>query len=86
MSKHTYAAAELRCGSPARNLSVVFGSIAITYCIDGVNSLSLDGPTAATRPAPPAKMAWGATDISPFRSRSSRGCRLPSTRLRDLRS
>jgi len=36
-----------RCGSPAWNLPVVFGPIAVTYRISGVNSLSLDGPTLA---------------------------------------
>jgi len=42
-----YAAAQQRCGSPAWNLPVVFGPIAITYNVTGVNSLNLDGPTAA---------------------------------------
>ena len=42
-----YAAAQQRCGSPAWNLPVVFGPIAITYNVAGVSSLSLDGPTAA---------------------------------------
>jgi len=42
-----YAAAQQRCGSPAWNLPVVFGPIAITYNVNGVSSLSLDGPTAA---------------------------------------
>jgi phosphate transport system substrate-binding protein len=41
------AAAQERCGSPALNLPVVFGPIAITYNVNGVNSLSLDGATAA---------------------------------------
>jgi phosphate transport system substrate-binding protein len=36
-----------RCGSPAWDLPTVFGPIAITYNIGGVNSLNLDGPTAA---------------------------------------
>ncbi|QUR68805.1 phosphate ABC transporter substrate-binding protein PstS [Mycobacterium spongiae] len=36
-----------RCGSPAWDLPVVFGPIAITFNISGVSSLSLDGPTAA---------------------------------------
>lgn len=40
-------AAQQRCGSPAWNLPVVFGPIAITYHVNGVNSLVLDGPTAA---------------------------------------
>jgi phosphate transport system substrate-binding protein len=42
-----YAAAQQRCGSPAWNLPVVFGPIAITYNVKGVTSLTLDGPTAA---------------------------------------
>jgi len=42
-----YAAAQQRCGSPAWNLPVVFGPIAISYNVKGVNSLTLDGPTAA---------------------------------------
>ncbi|GAB2715507.1 phosphate ABC transporter substrate-binding protein PstS [Nocardia thraciensis] len=39
--------AAARCGSPAWNLPTVFGPIAITYNIDGVGDLVLDGPTAA---------------------------------------
>ena len=42
-----YARAQERCGSPAWNLPVVFGPIAITYNVKGLNSLILDGPTAA---------------------------------------
>ena len=42
-----YAAAQQRCGSPAWNLPVVFGPIAVTFNINGVSSLSLDGPTSA---------------------------------------
>ncbi|OBG72670.1 MULTISPECIES: phosphate ABC transporter substrate-binding protein PstS [unclassified Mycobacterium] len=42
-----YAAAQQRCGAPAWNLPVVFGPIAVTYNVAGVNSLSLDGATAA---------------------------------------
>jgi phosphate transport system substrate-binding protein len=42
-----YDAAAQRCGSPAWNLPVVFGPIAITYNVNGVTSLILDGPTAA---------------------------------------
>jgi phosphate transport system substrate-binding protein len=42
-----YAAAQKRCGSPAWELPVVFGPIAITYNVKGVPSLILDGPTAA---------------------------------------
>lgn len=36
-----------RCGSPAWDLPTVFGPIAITYNINGVNTLKLDGPTLA---------------------------------------
>jgi phosphate transport system substrate-binding protein len=42
-----YDAAAKRCGSPAWNLPVVFGPIAITYNVNGLTSLILDGPTAA---------------------------------------
>jgi phosphate transport system substrate-binding protein len=42
-----YAAAQQRCGSPAWNLPVVFGPIAITYNVKGLSSFTLDGPTAA---------------------------------------
>lgn len=42
-----YFAARHRCGSSAWNLPVVLGPIAITYHVTGVNSLNLDGPTAA---------------------------------------
>jgi phosphate transport system substrate-binding protein len=47
LAQNEYAAAQQRCGSPAWNLPVVFGPIAITYNVKGLNSLSLDGPTAA---------------------------------------
>ena len=36
-----------RCGSPAWDLPAVFGPIAVTYNINGVNALKLDGPTLA---------------------------------------
>ena len=42
-----YAATEQRCGSPAWNLPVVFGPVAIVYNVNGLTSLTLDGPTAA---------------------------------------
>ena len=42
-----YDAAQKRCGSPAWNLPVVFGPIAITYNLAEAPSLALDGPTAA---------------------------------------
>ncbi len=47
LSKDEYTKAGQRCGSPAWNLPVVFGPIAITYNVKGLTSLSLDGPTAA---------------------------------------
>ncbi|OIN78116.1 phosphate ABC transporter substrate-binding protein PstS [Mycobacterium malmoense] len=47
LSKDEYAGAERRCGSPAWNLPVVFGPIAIAYNVNGVTSLNIDGPTAA---------------------------------------
>ncbi|WP_203800695.1 phosphate ABC transporter substrate-binding protein PstS [Mycobacterium heckeshornense] len=47
LSKDEYAKAEQRCGSPAWNLPLVFGPIAIVYNIAGVTSLNLDGPTLA---------------------------------------
>src|ERR1700679_403866 len=39
--------AQQRCGSPAWDLPVVFGPIAVTYNVSGVTSLNLDGPTTA---------------------------------------
>ena len=39
--------AATRCGSPAWNLPVVFGPIAVTYNLPGVDGLVLDGPTTA---------------------------------------
>jgi len=47
LALNEYGAAQQRCGSPAWNLPAVFGPIAITYNINGLNSLNLDGPTAA---------------------------------------
>ncbi|WP_109525248.1 MULTISPECIES: phosphate ABC transporter substrate-binding protein PstS [Nocardia] len=45
--KEEPAKAQERCGAPAWNLPAVFGPIAVTYNIDGVTDLVLDGPTAA---------------------------------------
>jgi len=39
--------AQERCGSPAWNLPTVFGPIAVTYNVKGIDKLVLDGPTAA---------------------------------------
>ncbi|HEU4361656.1 MAG TPA: phosphate ABC transporter substrate-binding protein PstS [Mycobacterium sp.] len=47
LSTDEYGQAQQRCSSPAWNLPVVFGPIAITYNLNGVDSLVLDGPTAA---------------------------------------
>ena len=47
LAQNEYAAAQQRCGSPAWDLPVVFGPIAITYNVKGLTSLNLDGPTAA---------------------------------------
>ena len=47
LPQNQYAAAQQRCGSPAWNLPVVFGPIAITYNVNTVTSLNLDGPTLA---------------------------------------
>lgn len=43
--EHTKA--QQRCGSPAWDLPVVFGPIAVTYNVTGVTTLNLDGPTTA---------------------------------------
>jgi phosphate transport system substrate-binding protein len=42
-----YAEANQRCDSPAWNLPVVFGPIAIAYNVQGFTSLNLNGPVAA---------------------------------------
>ncbi|HTY33373.1 phosphate ABC transporter substrate-binding protein PstS [Mycobacterium sp.] len=47
LSADEYSRAQQRCGSPAWNLPVVFGPIAIAFNVNGVTALSLDGPTAA---------------------------------------
>ncbi|WP_096289948.1 phosphate ABC transporter substrate-binding protein PstS [Mycobacterium ahvazicum] len=48
LSHDEYAAAQTRCGgSPAWNLPTVFGPIAVTFNINGVTSLNVDGPTLA---------------------------------------
>ena len=46
-SKGEPDSAAKRCGSQAWDLPTVFGPIALTYNISGVNSLNLDGPTTA---------------------------------------
>jgi phosphate transport system substrate-binding protein len=47
LSDAEHGRAQQRCGSPAWDLPVVFGPIAVTYNVNGVTSLNLDGPTAA---------------------------------------
>ena len=47
LSDDEHGKAQQRCGSPAWDLPVVFGPIAVTYNVTGVTSLNLDGPTTA---------------------------------------
>ncbi len=47
LKKDEYAAAQQRCGSPAWNLPVVFGPIAVTFNLNTVNSVNLNGLTLA---------------------------------------
>jgi phosphate transport system substrate-binding protein len=47
LSKDEYANAQARCGSQVWDLPMVFGPIAIVYHVNGLNSLNLDGSTAA---------------------------------------
>ena len=47
LSTDEHSKAQQRCGSPAWDLPVVFGPIAITYNVGGATSLNLDGPTTA---------------------------------------
>jgi phosphate transport system substrate-binding protein len=47
LSADEHTKAQQRCGSPAWDLPVVFGPIAVTYNVNGVTSLNLDGPTTA---------------------------------------
>ncbi|UMB70434.1 phosphate ABC transporter substrate-binding protein PstS [Mycobacterium paraterrae] len=47
LSDDEHAKAQQRCGSPAWDLPTVFGPIAVTYNVNGVTSLNLDGPTTA---------------------------------------
>jgi phosphate transport system substrate-binding protein len=47
LSSDEHSKAQQRCGSPASDLPVVFGPIAVTYNVNGVTSLNLDGPTTA---------------------------------------
>jgi phosphate transport system substrate-binding protein len=47
LSTDEHSKAQQRCGSPAWDLPVVFGPIAVTYNVSGVTPLNLDGPTTA---------------------------------------
>jgi phosphate transport system substrate-binding protein len=47
LSKDEAGSAQQRCGSPAWNLPVVFGPIAVTFNLNTISSLNLDGPTLA---------------------------------------
>jgi phosphate transport system substrate-binding protein len=47
LSPDEHGKAQQRCGSPAWDLPVVFGPIAVTYNVNGVTSLNLDGATTA---------------------------------------
>jgi phosphate transport system substrate-binding protein len=47
LSSDEHAKAQQRCGSAAWDLPTVFGPIAVTYNLNGLTSLNLDGPTAA---------------------------------------
>jgi phosphate transport system substrate-binding protein len=47
LSGDEYAKAQQRCGSEAWNLPVVFGPLAITYNLDGLDTLVLDAATLA---------------------------------------
>jgi phosphate transport system substrate-binding protein len=47
LGKSDLPKAQQRCGSPAWDLPVVFGPIAIAFNVNGLNSLNLDGVTAA---------------------------------------
>jgi phosphate transport system substrate-binding protein len=63
-----------RCGSPAWDLPAVFGPIAVTYNVNGVSSLNLDGPTTA-KIFNGAITAWNDPAIKALNS----GANLPST-------
>lgn len=76
LSKDEAAAAQQRCGSPAWNLPVVFGPIAVTYHLDGVSSLNVDGPTLAKIFSGEVK-TWNDPAIAALNS----GTNLPATEI-----
>jgi phosphate transport system substrate-binding protein len=47
LNRGEYANATQRCGSPAWNLPMVFGPIAVAYNVNGLTSLNLNGPVTA---------------------------------------
>lgn len=47
LNRDESAKANQRCGSPALNLPMVFGPIAIAYNVNGLTSLNLNGPVTA---------------------------------------
>jgi phosphate transport system substrate-binding protein len=47
LSDAEVATAQARCASPALNLPLVFGPVAVAFNVPGVQSLNLDGPTIA---------------------------------------
>ncbi|ASF10280.1 phosphate ABC transporter substrate-binding protein [Nocardia brasiliensis NBRC 14402] len=68
--------AQDRCGAPAWNLPTVFGPIAVTYNIDGVTDLVLDGPTAA-KVFNGAVTTWDAPEIKALNPNA----KLPSDKI-----
>jgi phosphate transport system substrate-binding protein len=69
------AAAAKRCaGNPALNLPMVIGPVAISYNVDGLTKLILDGPTAAKIFQGTIK-TWNAPEIAKLNP----GAKLPST-------
>ncbi len=47
LSRDELSKGQQRCGSPAWNLPMIFGPIAVAFNINGLNSLNLDGNTTA---------------------------------------
>jgi phosphate transport system substrate-binding protein len=74
--KGEVAAAAKRCGSPAWDLPVVFGPIAVTYNLPGVTTLNLDGASLA-KIFSGAITTWNDPAIAALNS----GTKLPSTKI-----
>lgn len=47
LNRGEHTRADQRCGSPAWNLPMVFGPIAVAYHVNGLTSLNLNGPVTA---------------------------------------